>query len=188
MIMSFLVLNLIHAQTNDSFKKQLSKSVENIQSLSGDFKQEKSLSFLTEPITSLGNFFYDDSDYLKWEYISPYQYSIELKEGILKTTDGKNVNEINVNSSKTFKTINDIFLQSIKGDIFNSEDIFFIKVKETTSTFEVQLTPREDKLKEMVSEMNLTFDKTSMLVKSVVMKEQSGDQTTIEFSKQKVNE
>ena len=178
------------AQTNieDIFRKDLEQSVQKMQSLSGEFTQIKTLSFIDNEITSTGKFNYEGETYLRWEYLEPYRYLMEIKDGLLVTFDGKNRVEMDINSSRTFKTINDVFLKSIKGDILDSEDIFESNIRASNLQYYISLSPKEEGLKKYIKEMNLVFNKESMLVEKVTIKEVSGDQMEIIFANHKVNE
>ncbi len=171
-----------------TFQKELEASVQKMNGLSGDFTQVKMLSFIDNEIVSSGTFNYEGEDYLKWEYLKPYQYVMEINNGKLITFDGKNKVEMDVNSSQTFKTINNIFLKSIKGDILDTEDIFESKIEKASDQYLVTLSPKDEGLRKYIKEMKLTFSQTTMLVTEVIIFEQSGDQMEIAFSNQIINE
>src|ERR1700679_1326640 len=57
-----------------NFKKQFAIQSAKIESITSDFTQEKTLTALTEKITSTGNFWFKKSNKVRLEYKSPFVY------------------------------------------------------------------------------------------------------------------
>lgn len=170
------------------FEKKLLASAEMMHSLTGEFKQIKSLDFMDETIISYGHFEYRNDSYILWQYESPYKYSIEISDGKLIMNDGRNHNEIDMNSTKSFRSMNDLFFKSFKGDVLESEDEFELEISETKDTYQVRLLPRHEGMASFVNEIYLIFSKATMLVSSLSLIESSGDRTELIFTNHKVND
>ena len=68
--------------------ESLRAALADIQSLSGDFTQEKKLDFLKEPVRSRGVFYFARPDYLHWEYLEPAVSGLELEGGRARAWTG----------------------------------------------------------------------------------------------------
>jgi outer membrane lipoprotein-sorting protein len=144
-------INLISKQTN---------------SLESDFVQVKTLSMLSEKITSKGHFCFKKDNLLRWEYVSPYTYIM--------------------NSNKIFKEINDIMISCINGNILASNK-FKIAYSENDKSYRLELTPLAKGMKEILKKIYMYFDKAVTSVIKLEMVESTDDFTVIDFTNKKVN-
>ncbi|MDB5147108.1 MAG: outer rane lipoprotein carrier protein LolA, partial [Mucilaginibacter sp.] len=62
----------------NKFKQQFAEVAEKTNSIKSDFTQEKSLSMLSEKITSKGKFWYRKTNMLRMEYTQPFSYLMIL--------------------------------------------------------------------------------------------------------------
>src|SRR5450432_1703420 len=69
---------LTHVET---FKKSFAEATVAVESIQSDFKQEKTLSLLSENINATGKFWYQKNDKLRMEYRQPYSYLMILNGG-----------------------------------------------------------------------------------------------------------
>ncbi|MCP4121062.1 MAG: outer membrane lipoprotein carrier protein LolA [Bacteroidetes bacterium] len=170
------------------FEAKLAESVARVSSLKGDFTQVKNLVFMESSIRSTGTFEYRNNNHILWKYLDPYEYTIEIADGKLTMDDGKNRNEIDMNSTKSFRSMNDLFFKSIKGDVLGTDNIYDFSISEQANTYILMLEPNGNDISIFISSIELVFDKATMLVTNVTLNEQSGDSTELLFSNHRVNE
>lgn len=159
----------------------------NTSSIRSEFEQVKHLEFLTNDMKSSGQLTFEAPDKVKWEYKVPFQYSaIFMNEQIL-INDGGKKSSLNLKQSKSFQSLNELIVKSVKGDLFDRTR-FDISYFESNKGFLVRFSPLDDMLASIISEMILTFDKTSLRVIGLKMIESSDDYTELFFTNQTFNE
>jgi outer membrane lipoprotein-sorting protein len=152
-----------------------------------DFIQEKHLESLDETIISKGKFWFKKENKLRWEYAVPFKYLILINNGKFTIKDGTKVSEYDVNSNKAFKEINDIIISSIRGTL-STDGKFDIIIYQNATTYKVQLTPKDAKMKKIINKTELYFDKKDLTVSKVIIIENESDYTVISFINKKLNE
>lgn len=180
---------------NDSYSKvddivwleqQLNSKSNLIHTISSDFVQEKHLDFLDDIITSKGRFWFKKENQLRWEYINPYNYIIALNNGRFIIKDGQNTSEYDIKSNKAFQEINDLIINSVKGTLLQ-QDKFTITAYKNASFYLVKLIPKDQMMREILSEIELYFDIEDMNIAKVKMIETQQDYTIISFVNRKLN-
>lgn len=152
-----------------------------------DFEQYKHLDFLTNDIRSTGKLTYKSPSSIKWEYKSPFVYSAVFMNGKLYINDNGVKSKVNMNANKTFKSLNDIIVKSVRGDLFDEEK-FEITYFKNSKTYTVHFKSLDKALKKLISEFVLTFDKESINVVQVRMIESASDFTLLKFLNQQTNQ
>jgi outer membrane lipoprotein-sorting protein len=157
-----------------------------INTLRSDFVQEKSISMLTNKLSSNGSFIFKKTNKLRMEYTKPYPYIFVMNDDqIIIKNDQKKTN-VSVNSNKMFKMISQITIDCVTGNILNSKD-FDVKVSENSKVYHLALVPKQKMLKSLFSEIDLLVTKSDFTVDRIDLKETSGDSTTLIFSNKKIN-
>ena len=169
------------------FKKQFATESAKVMSIACDFSQEKTLTALTEKITSTGKFWFKRSNKLRLEYAKPFVYLIVMNGDKMLVRDNQKENRINVKSSKLFQQVNRIMIDCVQGTILDSKD-FTTRVFENRTTFLLEMTPISKTLHEFFKTIVLTVDKKDYSAKSIAMNEPMGDITLILFQHKKLNE
>ena len=169
------------------FKKQFAAESAKVMSITSDFTQEKTLTALTEKITSTGKFWFKRNNKLRLEYTKPFVYLIVMNGDKMLVRDNQKENRINVKSSKLFQQVNRIMIDCIQGNILDSKD-FTTRVFENKVTFLLEMTPVSKTLREFFQTIVLTVDKKDYSAKSIAMNEPMGDMTLIKFDHKKLNE
>jgi outer membrane lipoprotein-sorting protein len=164
-------INLISKQTN---------------SLESDFVQVKTLSMLSEKITSKGHFCFNKDNLLRCEYVSPYTYIIVINKDKVLIKDESKLKKYDMNSNKIFKEINDIMISCINGNILASNK-FKIAYSENDKSYRLELTPLAKGMKESLKKIYMYFDKAVTSVIKLEMVESTDDFTVIDFTNKKVN-
>src|SRR6187399_2778906 len=71
------------------FKDQFSAASQKTQTIQSDFVQEKTLSLLSEKITSNGKFLFKKENKVRMEYLQPYQYLMVINKNEVMIKDGQ---------------------------------------------------------------------------------------------------
>ncbi len=151
-----------------------------------EFEQFKHLDFLTNDIKSSGRLVFKSPNLIKWEYTVPFNYSVIFKNDKLFINDDGIKSNIDISSNKTFKSLNSLIIKSVKGDMFD-DNLFDIQYFKNTKNHIIKFLPKENSLKSIISVFILSFDKKSLDVVEIIMKENSEDYTLLKFVNQKIN-
>jgi outer membrane lipoprotein-sorting protein len=171
----------------ESFKSKLAGMSDTTKTISCDFVQEKYLVVLSQKIVSKGHFWYKHENNIRWEYTSPYKYLIIISNNRLLTGDDKNRNVYDLNSNKMLQAVNGLISGCINGDILKNKDDYSVEFSENSTQYLVKLSPRSDKVKQMLREVHIWFDKKDLTVSRMKMVESGDDYTKIEFINKKLN-
>ena len=169
-----------------TFRAQITEVSEKTKSITTDFIQYKHLDFLTSDIETSGNMAFKAPNWVKWEYSDPYAYSVIFKEDQLLINDGGTKSNIKMGSSKLFKKLNELIINSVTGDMFDDES-FEVSYYTTPDYNKVIFVSTDKKLAKMIAVFELHFDKKDGAVLEVKMIEPSQDYTRIVFSNRVVN-
>lgn len=165
----------------DSFKKLIKEVSKNSTTITADFVQLKHMDFLTNDIETIGKMAFKAPNWVKWEYTEPYVYSVIFKDNQLLINDGGTKSDVNVSSSKTFKKLNDLIINSVTGDMFDDDSFeitYFIEGEQNR----VVLVSKDKKLSALIETFVLHFEKDTGAVLEVKMIEPSQDYTKIVFT------
>jgi outer membrane lipoprotein-sorting protein len=169
------------------FKKKFAIESAKVVSITSDFTQEKTLTALTEKITSSGKFWFKRNNMVRIEYLKPYAYLMIMDGDKMLVRDNEKENKINVKSNKLFQQVNRIMIDCVQGTILDSKD-FTTKVFEDDKVFLLEMTPVSKALREFFQTIVLRVDKHDYSVKSIEMNEPGGDKTIISFKNKRLNE
>ena len=169
-----------------SFKEQVGVSSKATTTIVSDFIQYKHLDFLDNDIETSGRLAFKVPGLVKWEYTNPYQYSIIFKDDKLLINDGGTKSKVDIGSSKMFKKLNEMIVNSVKGDMFDEDD-FTISYFRTGKGNKTIFKPKDKKLAGYIAAFELLFNKTDGSVQEVKMIEPSTDFTRIVFLNRVVN-
>jgi outer membrane lipoprotein-sorting protein len=168
------------------FKTKLNQKNQATSTLTCDFVQEKSLSFMAQKVLSKGTMKFKNPDMMKLEYTTPFQYIMSLYKGKVLIKDNGKVSKYDTNSNKVFKYVNDLMINAVKGNVADSKE-FSIVYKENAKTVLMEMTPVDATMKDYVNKVLVTVSKTDFGVLKVEMTEKSGDYTLITFSNRVYN-
>lgn len=194
LLIIFLSIKVSHAQYTGykaipdlpAFKKQFTTESAKILSIESDFTQEKTLTALTEKITSEGKFWFKRSNKVRIEYIKPFTYLMVMNGDKVLLRDGTKENRVNARSNKLFQQVNRIMVDCMEGTIMDSKD-FSVKVFENDKSYLLELSPNEKALKSFFETVVLIVEKKDYTVRSIDMNEPGGDKTTMLFKDKKLN-
>ena len=167
-------------------KNRVVEKSKNTSSIISDFEQYKHLDFLSNDIKSTGKLTYKSPSSIKWEYKVPFVYSAIFKNNKLYINDDGVKSNINLDANKTFRSLNDLIIKSVRGDMFDEEK-FDISYFVNSEAYIVHFKSLDAALNKLISEFVLTFDKENLNVIQVKMIESSEDFTLLKFLNQKIN-
>jgi outer membrane lipoprotein-sorting protein len=170
-----------------AFKKQFAVESAKVNSITSDFIQEKTLTALTEKITSTGKFFFKRNNRVRIEYQKPFSYLMIMNGDKMFVRDNERENTIDVKSNNLFRQVNRIMIDCVQGTILDSKD-FATKAFENEQSYLLEMTPTSKTLREFFQAILLTVEKNNYSVKSIEMNEPAGDKTIISFKNKKLNE
>ena len=166
--------------------KHLYENATKIETIQSRFVQKKQLEFLDETIISRGSFFFKKDNQLRWAYEKPFEYVIVINSGKFLIKDGEQVSTFDIESNPAFTEINRLIVGMVSGNI--NEEKFEMEAFENSSQYRVSLVPLDETMKEVISTMEIYFDKSDLAVAKVLMKESEKDYTVITFIDKKINE
>ena len=192
LIVIMLTLSALHqpvtAQvTQGQVKQQISQAAASVKSMQCDFVQTKHLKMLGDKVVSNGRMYYQQSDKLRWEYVSPYKYTFILNGNKVQLKNDKRTDVIDVERNKLFKEIARIMMSSVVGDCLNDTRSFKVTITDAKTSWVATLVPQRKEMKQMFSSIRLYFNKKSSMLSMVELVEKNGDKTFIELKNVKTN-
>jgi outer membrane lipoprotein-sorting protein len=163
------------------FQATLSKSNASVNTISSDFSQTKNLALLADKIKSKGKFFFKKEDKVRIEYTSPYTYLLVMNGGQIAVKDEQKTSKINTKNSKTMQSVNRIMIDCMRGTVLNNPD-FKASVFENGNNYLLSLAPVNESMKKMFKSIDVYLSKKNFDVDRLVMMEQGGDFTDMDFS------
>ncbi len=180
-------LQSVPARQQAQMFQTINAAASKITSITSSFTQVKTISFLNDKVRSMGNLYFTNQQQLRWEYISPYQYTFIINGEKVHIKNGKRSQTIDVKSSQMFKSIARMMMNSITGrNLMDNRDFtsqLYLRGREWVAI----MTPRRSQIKKMFKSVTLYFNEQHSMVSRVVMTEPSGDTTVITLSNVKIN-
>lgn len=174
-------------EITDAFRNTFAKKAESIHTIQADFKQEKYISYLAASVVSEGLFYFKKPSTVRWEFTSPYQYIIIIKEGAFHIYDTKGELNFKDKDNEFFDHMNILVQNSLSGNVF-SENRYEINLMESNSKYKLAIIPVEEKTKSLIEKVDILLDKKTFHAESINIYEPSGDNTKIVFINRRYNE
>lgn len=159
--------------------QQINTVASSMKSLQCDFVQTKYVKMLNDKMVSKGKMYYQQSNQLRWEYVSPYSYTFVLNNNKVLLKKGNRSDVINVNQSKFFGEIARIMMNSVVGKCLNDKKSFKTTIAGTKSEYVATLYPQQKQMKQMFQKIVLHISKSQSVVTQVELIEKKGDKTII---------
>lgn len=169
------------------FKQKLTTVTAGINTIESDFTQEKKLSILSKTLVSKGLFCFRRENNIRWEYLLPYKYLIIISQDKIYIKEEKDQKQYDIQSNKMFQEMNRFISGCIQGDILKNDKDYKIGYFEDGRYFFVTLVPVAEKMRQMLNEIQIWFDRTDLTVARIRMMESGGDYTKIDFVNKKLN-
>lgn len=170
-----------------AFKQKMQEQSKLISSMESNFTQEKYLSVMSEKIITKGHFYFKKVNMLRWEYTDPYKYVIAINKDKMFIKDKDKITRYDINSNKMFKSINEMMINTVQGNLLNNKD-YKPAYFENEKNYLVELTPVQKAAKDFLKNIYLYIDKTDYAVVKVKLTEPGDDYTTIDFADRKTNQ
>ncbi|MDD5570083.1 MAG: outer membrane lipoprotein carrier protein LolA [Bacteroidales bacterium] len=170
-----------------SFKNKIKEMSKTTRSIECNFVQEKSLSVLTKKIISKGYFCFKKENNIRWEYFEPYKYLVVIVNNKISVKDDKSKKQYDSRSNAMFKEFILMMFNFIQGNIDACEKDYTITCMENEHSYYMKMIPKSEKVKKMLSQVDLYFDKKDLTVSRIKMLETGGDYTCIDFINKKIN-
>ena len=150
---------------NLSIQEKINAHFKNLTEIDCDYRQEKQLSMLKEPLISTGTFKYKKSGEIIWNQETPF------KEKFFINQETEN---------KFDKYINQFIISILSGEILTNKKLSII-YSEKENNFIVLITPKKGVMKKKIKNITLTFNKNKITLNKLELLSNDHDITTINF-------
>ena len=168
-------------------KQKINLTASAVKTMECDFVQTKHLKLLNDKLVSKGRMYYQKSDKLRWEYVTPYTYTFILNADKVLLKNQRRNDVIDVKQNKMFKEIARIMMNSVVGQCLTDDKAFKTTVTATSTAWIATLLPQRKDMKGMFQKIILHFNKQKGQVAQVELIEKNGDRTLIELKNTVVN-
>ena len=168
-VLLLLILSLGQSYAEDVLT-QITTRLTKAEITQGDFQQEKRLKILCKPLLSSGSFTYHQSKGVIWKTLTPIPSLLLVNESHLLTGQGEQA--VPPAFGKVFKAM-------LGGDLNQLSEGFAITGENKKPTWQLQLTPKDELLKKLISSIMLSGDNDLRLLE---IRETGGNITRIKFA------
>jgi len=166
--------------------EKITAASKNMQTLVCNFTQTREMTILNEKIVSSGKMYYSNDNRLRWEYSNPFNALIINKKQIgMLTAKGKTA--VSGGMAYLFKGISEVMMNGISGKNLTDKKRFDIQIFIVENACNVVLIPKQAQMKKAFSQITITFGTKDYLAQKVIMKEASGNVTTIQLTDKQIN-
>ncbi|WP_343635278.1 outer membrane lipoprotein carrier protein LolA [Fluviicola sp.] len=166
-------------------KAALEKQHKETKAIQADFMETATSPLLTTAQKGSGKMWYKKENKIRWEKSKPESQIILINGKTVKLQEkGKEVSS--ASSKMVVKKIQGLMVQMMTGEFLNEKE-FKISYYENKSNYKLVLTPKSDKMKRYVSEINLVFVKKELTIKELVMLTDNDNKLVYSFSNMEVN-
>ena len=137
----------------------------NLNYIECNYKQEKEISMLNEPLISTGIFKYEKEGDISWEQQMPFKETFLINEK---------------SDNKLDKHINQFILSILTGNILNNNKLE-VSYSENKDNYTIIMTPKKGAMKKKIKEIHLAFRKTEISLSRLEIILQNSDVTRINF-------
>jgi outer membrane lipoprotein-sorting protein len=167
---------------------RIEKTVSTVHAVASEFRQERRLAMLKEPVVSSGRFYYEKPDKLRWEFISPDPSGFLVNGKLAKQWKGKDnpPEAFDLQQNPVIQLIVDQLLAWTKADFAWIEQRYIISVVKE-DPIALKLLPRSSKEKKYIDHILISFEADTQYANAVGIVEKGGDSTHIRFFNMVVN-
>lgn len=165
----------------EAWIQKIEAQTKTIKSLQADFEQQKVLSFLETPVISKGKFWFKEPHQIRWEYQSPYQYTMIMNGGVLTVKDGGDEFTSDLSSNQMFEQMSSLITGSIQGKLLSDDDNYSKGYYQNIEHIIIRFIPKDKQLLAYLDYMEIWFSKEKLEVDVLLMHEASGDYTKMVF-------
>lgn len=166
----------------------IEKAVSTVHAVMSEFRQERRLAMLKEPVVSTGRFYYEKPDKLRWEFINPDPSGFIVNGKTAKQWKGKGSSPETVDllQNPVIRLIVDQIMAWTKADFAWIEKRYTVSVAKE-NPIALKLVPRSSQERKYIDHLSVFFETDTCYANAVGIFEKGGDSTHITFSKMIVN-
>lgn len=183
---SYAQTSFLPVKNEQKTREEFSQKTTDVFSIKADFRQEKSISALSEKIISSGIFLFKKSNKLRLEYLKPFPYLMVMNSSKLLIKDSKKTTRTDLKSNKVFNQVNSIMTDCVSGNALNNKD-FKTQILENATQYKLEMTPLSNGIKDFFKVIYIFIDKKDFTASKLELHELSGDYTIIKFSNKIIN-
>jgi outer membrane lipoprotein-sorting protein len=167
---------------------RIEKTVSTVHAVASEFRQERRLAMLKEPVISSGRFNYEKPDKLRWEFLSPDPSGFLVNGKLAKQWKGKNnpPEAFDLQLNPVIQLIVDQLLAWTKADFAWIEQRYTVSVVKE-NPISLKLVPRSSKEKQYIDHILVSFEGETHYSNAVDIIEKGGDSTRIRFFNMIIN-
>lgn len=178
----------VSAQTVNQVRQRVNTVAAQMKTMECDFVQTKTVRMLNSKLISRGKMYYQQTGKLRWQYLSPYQYTFVLNGNQVKLKSQGRNDVINVEQNKMFKEITRIMMNSVLGKCVDSSRDFKVALSGSGNNWKALMTPQSKTMKQMFQSFSVVFNYQRGTVSAVQLVEKNGDKTVIVLKNVKSNQ
>lgn len=165
--------------------KKLEEELGDIQTLWTEFKQEKHLSVFSDVVKAEGTCLFRRPDTVRFELTKPF-HSVMIAKG--KTVEkfelvDRQWRKLKLGNPDAVRMVTGQIASWLQGKFRDQNDIYEISAMASQHTTLI-LTPREKRLREYISSIELTLTDDQKRIASVTIRESEGDFTVMRFTQE----
>ena len=187
MFLGLLTMASAQNYTAAQVKQKLKAVATSTKTMQCDFVQTKYVKMLNDKVVSRGKMYYARDNKLRWEYISPYQYTFVLNGQKVSMKNGKRSSTLDVKNNKMFTQITQIMVSTMVGQCVSDNRDFKVSLQGSGTQWKAVMTPLRSEMKKMFRSIVVGFNMKSCVVSSIEMVEKNGDKTIINIQDAKIN-
>jgi len=145
-----------------------------------DYREQKYLSMLTQPLESTGVLIYDAPDHLEQRILLPNPQSVVLEHGIVTMQIGKRRRVLRLADYPQLAPLIDSIRATLAGDRAALENSFTLSFSGTLDHWQLRLTPRDPRLAATVSRIDMRGERDA--VREVQVLQSDGDRSVMSIT------
>ena len=146
----------------------------------GSFEQSKQVKGFKRPLKSSGTYVVTRGKGVEWNTLKPFPSELVVTaDEISSKQGGAEVFRLDAKTEPTVRLITQLLFSLLAGDLAALESQFIAKGEVGAERWSIVLEPKSDALKKVFTTISLEGDQQ---VRSVLLKEFSGDSTTIQLA------
>lgn len=169
------------------FQEQVLSRARELKTLQADFDQQKKLEMINGEAQSKGKVYYQEPQWLKWEYSQPYLYSVLFRDGQLYIDDEGNKSIQPAGTNSLIEKLGKLVSGSLNGNLLQEAENLNVTYYRDGGSIFASVEPLDEKLSRLFREILLEFDQ-QYLIRSIQLNEDSGDFTLIQFTDVRINQ
>lgn len=152
-----------------------------MRTMQADFVQTKHLKMLGDRMVARGRMHCQQPDRLRWEYTSPYTYTLVMNGDRVMTGKGASRKVADMKGNRAFREVGRVMMNSLVGRSLTDSKDFRVSMADTPAEYVATLTPQRKEMKALYTRIVLHFSRRTAIVSKVVLHEANGDRTDIEL-------